>query len=171
MGLSELFSIKILKCISYILILSGGLSLSAGTVQPPHAVGPVPTANQLNWQDMEMYAFIHYSLNTYTDQEWGYGNESPELLTPSSDLPTSVPSIRMEAKGAPLCIRAWDYDEEALVKADHPFELERGQFVNLNIDHNLHGVGGVDTWGRPTLEPYTIHGNEPHQYSFMLNAE
>ena len=46
--------------------------------------GPVPTENQLRWQDMEMYAFIHYSLNTYTDEEWGYGNEDPQLFNPSS---------------------------------------------------------------------------------------
>ena len=46
--------------------------------------GPVPTVNQLRWQDMEMYAFIHYSLNTYTDQEWGFGNESPSLFNPQS---------------------------------------------------------------------------------------
>ena len=45
--------------------------------------GPVPTENQLRWQDMEMYAFIHYSLNTYTDQEWGFGNEDPKLFNPS----------------------------------------------------------------------------------------
>lgn len=44
---------------------------------------PVPTENQLRWQDMEMYAFIHYSLNTYTDQEWGFGNEDPKLFNPS----------------------------------------------------------------------------------------
>lgn len=44
--------------------------------------GPVPSADQLRWQDMEMYAFIHYSLNTYTGQEWGFGNESPSLFNP-----------------------------------------------------------------------------------------
>ena len=45
--------------------------------------GPVPTENQLRWQDMEMYAFIHYSMNTYTDQEWGFGNEDLQLFNPS----------------------------------------------------------------------------------------
>ena len=30
-----------------------------------------------------MYAFIHYSLNTYTDEEWGFGNEPLELFNPS----------------------------------------------------------------------------------------
>ena len=44
---------------------------------------PVPTENQLRWQEMEMYAFIHYSMNTYTDQEWGFGNEDLQLFNPS----------------------------------------------------------------------------------------
>ena len=44
---------------------------------------PLPSENQLRWQEMEMYAFIHYSLNTYTDQEWGYGNEDLKLFNPS----------------------------------------------------------------------------------------
>ncbi|MDE6336334.1 MAG: beta-galactosidase, partial [Muribaculaceae bacterium] len=83
----------------------------------------------------------------------------------------SLPVIRIEAQGTPLNIRAWDYDEEALLKADHPHELERGKFVNVNIDHAIHGVGGADTWGKPTLEPYTVHGNEPHHYTFTLTAE
>ena len=57
------------------------LALNAAAQTAPF--GPVPTENQLRWQDMEMYAFIHYSLNTYTDQEWGFGNEDPQLFNPS----------------------------------------------------------------------------------------
>ena len=71
----------------------------------------------------------------------------------------------------PLCVRAWDYGEEDLVTAGHPHEIRRGQFVNLNIDLNIHGVGGVDTWGQRTLSQYTIDGNKPYHYSFILSFE
>ena len=71
----------------------------------------------------------------------------------------------------PLCIRAWDYGEEDLEKAAHPHELTRGGFVNLNIDLNLHGVGGVDTWGQPTLPQYTIDGNKPYKYGFIIKMK
>ena len=53
------------------------------TLQAQTPCGPVPTEDQLQWQDMEMYAFIHYSMNTYTDEEWGFGNEDLKLFNPS----------------------------------------------------------------------------------------
>ena len=92
-------------------------------------------------------------------------------LTLASAADKGMPVVKIEGIDNPLCIRAWDYDEDALRKAAHPYELKRGGFVNVNIDHNVHGVGGTDTWGRPTLDQYTIKGNEPHRYSFMLSAE
>ena len=69
----------------------------------------------------------------------------------------------------PLCIRAWDYGEEDL-GVGHPYELQRGKFVNLNIDLSVHGVGGADTWGKRTLPQYTIDGNQAHHYGFILSA-
>ena len=60
------------------------MSILVMTAPAQNSWGPVPTENQLRWQDMEMYAFIHYSLNTYTDQEWGFGNEDPKLFNPST---------------------------------------------------------------------------------------
>ena len=78
-------------------------------------------------------------------------------------------SLRIDG-GQPLCIRAWDYGEENL-DVKHPYELKRGDFVNLNIDLNIHGVGGADTWGKRTLPEYTIDGNQSHHYSFVISVE
>ncbi|MGN0187895.1 MAG: alpha-L-fucosidase [Candidatus Cryptobacteroides sp.] len=50
--------------------------------EEPAPCGPLPSERQLELMDMEAYAFLHYSLNTYTDQEWGYGNESLTLFNP-----------------------------------------------------------------------------------------
>ena len=40
----------------------------------PVPFGPVPNKNQMRWQEMEYYAFVQFSLNTYTNQSWAYGN-------------------------------------------------------------------------------------------------
>lgn len=55
-----------------------------GQVKAPSAFGPVPNENQLRWQEMEYYAFIHFSINTYTDMAWGKGDEDPKLFNPTN---------------------------------------------------------------------------------------
>ena len=86
-----------------------------------------------------------------------------------SPLASHRPSLRIDGC-QPLCIRAWDYGEEDLEPAKHPHEIKRGRFVNLNIDLNVHGVGGIDTWGQRTLPQYTIDGNKPYHYAFFLRV-
>ena len=42
-----------------------------------------PSKRQLNYLNMGFLCFIHYSMNTYTDTEWGNGNENPALFRPA----------------------------------------------------------------------------------------
>ena len=59
------------------------MAYSQVAVQPPTPYGPLPNENQLRWQAMECYAFVHFSVNTYTDQSWGNGDEDPKIFNPT----------------------------------------------------------------------------------------
>ncbi|WP_235295745.1 alpha-L-fucosidase [Portibacter marinus] len=52
--------------------------------EPPAPVSPVPTEAQVDYQRMEFNGFVHFNMNTFTNMEWGYGNEDPSLFNPTN---------------------------------------------------------------------------------------
>lgn len=50
----------------------------------PVAIPPLPSPRQLAWQNLEYCAFVHFGMNTFTNREWGEGNEDPSLFAPDA---------------------------------------------------------------------------------------
>lgn len=62
----------------------GKLAAKSPRVPTPRAYGAVPSEGQVQWSEMEFYNFLHFTVNTFTDKEWGYGDEHPAIFNPSA---------------------------------------------------------------------------------------
>jgi alpha-L-fucosidase len=57
---------------------------SCSTSKPPDPAGPLPSERQLAWHEMEYYMFAHFTVNTFTDREWGLGDEAETVFNPTA---------------------------------------------------------------------------------------
>lgn len=102
----------------------------------------LPSKNQLAYQKMETVGFIHFSINTFTDKEWGYGNESPALFNPT-DLDVTQWVKTAKAGGLKeliltakhhdgFCLWQTKYTEHSLKNS--PYKNGKGDIVREFVD-------------------------------------
>ena len=126
---------------------------------------------QENYPDRKTGYFIgSYSLPL---EEFVTDYASPQDNANRSDVrwfSLSDGSLRLNIRGLQeLNFRAWPYSEEDLEGSRHPFEIPDRDYINLNIDYKIHGVGGNDGWGARTMDAYTIDANQPYSFGFIMD--
>ncbi len=128
--------------------------------EAPAPFGAVPTESQLDWHRMETNAFLHFTTNTFTDLEWGYGDESEAIFRPTDPDVDQWISVLADAgmQGAILTCKHHDgfalwpsaYTEHSVKNS--PWENGEGNLVGAVAeacrDHDLKFGVYLSPWDR-----------------------
>ena len=84
--------------------------LSVAQITPPSPVYPIPEPRQLAWQELQYYGFVHFNMNTFSDREWGFGDEQPSQFAPTALDARQWARVAKEAGMKGLIITAKHHD-------------------------------------------------------------
>src|SRR5215472_8768599 len=87
-----------------------GVVMAAKGVPPPAPYGATPSTRQLAWHELECTAFLHFTVNTFTDKEWGYGDEDPDIFDPEKFDPDAIVSALADAGMRGVILTAKHHD-------------------------------------------------------------
>jgi alpha-L-fucosidase len=79
-------------------------------VGPPSPYGPVPSQRQLRWHELEYCGFLHFGVDTFTDREWGNGDEPASAFAPSAFDADQIAGTAAESGMRGLILTAKHHD-------------------------------------------------------------
>jgi alpha-L-fucosidase len=94
----------------FLLATSVAAAWAGRKIAPPAPYGALPSERQLRWHELETTAFLHFTVNTFTNKEWGYGDEDPNLFQPVRFDADAIVSVLADAgmKGVILTCKHHD---------------------------------------------------------------
>ncbi|GAB2265315.1 hypothetical protein Dimus_000379 [Dionaea muscipula] len=109
---------------------------------PPLPILPLPNYAQLKWQQREIIMFLHFGVNTFTDSEWGTGQESPSIFNPTRLDTGQWVDVAVEAGISLMILTAKHHDGFCLwpsIYTDHsvvgsPWKGGHGDVVREFVD-------------------------------------
>ena len=85
----------------------------------PEPLAPIPSIRQLVWNEMEYCGFLHFTVNTFTDKEWGYGDESESVFNPTDFNANELVQSAKEAGMRGLILTCKHHDGYCLWQSNH----------------------------------------------------
>jgi len=77
---------------------------------PPEPFGAIPSQRQLEWHKMKYYAFVHFGPNTFTNKEWGFGDEPESIFNPGELSPMQWAKTAKDAGLEAIILTAKHHD-------------------------------------------------------------